>query len=206
MKKITSKLTLGVVLLLATTIANAHNTYLQIKGSGKINDKVEIQLLKAEYGKEAPEKGTKLDNLKAIKIFLIDASGSKTEIVMTQTETHWQGFFIPKTTGNYTVIGVNDQNEVRDMSKKCLGNGRSILYLKALYTIKSATNQTVTLPLDLTAQKQNASYLLTAFKDKKQQNDLNLTVINPDGWSVNAFKISKTTPKKLYLEVIFRNK
>ncbi|PKB15667.1 hypothetical protein [Flavobacterium sp. 5] len=205
MKNFTSKLLLGFILF-TTTITNAHNTYLQVKGSGKINDKVEIQIFKAEYGKEAPEKGTKIDNLKAIKIYLIDASGSKTEITMTQTETHWQGFFVPKTTGNYQIIGINDQNEVKDMSKKHLGLVRSILYLKTNYTVKtSKAIENTIFPLDITAQKQNTNYLLTAFKDKKQQANLAITVINPDGWvqtlESNEIGQANFTPNKkgLYL-------
>jgi uncharacterized GH25 family protein len=206
MKKLVSKFALGFALFFAATVANAHNTYLQVRGSGKVNDKVEVQLFLAEYGKEAPEKGVKIDRLKAIKVYVIDATGSKTEIVMTQTETHWQGFFEAKTTGAYQVIGVNDQSEVRDMSKKHLGFGRSVLYLKATYTVKTTLGQEQVIhPLDLTAQKQNTSYMLTAFKDKIQQADLNITIINPEGWEqtieTNEIGQAAFTPNKkgLYL-------
>ncbi|REG98421.1 hypothetical protein [Flavobacterium aquicola] len=183
MKKLLSKLALGFVLLLAPMAVNAHNIWLEVKGSGKINDKVQVQLYFGEYGQEAPEKGAKLDRLKDIKIFLIDASGTKSEIAMAQTETHWQGSFDAKTAGTYQIIGINDQGEVRDMSKKHLGFARSISYLKAVYTVKTPEAKEYAVhPLDLTAQKQNDSYLLTAFKDKKQQGALNITIINPEGW------------------------
>jgi len=185
---------------------NAHNIWLEIKGSGKINDKVQVQLFFGEYATEAPEKGTKLDKLKDIKIFVIDALGSKTQITMTQTDTHWQGSFETKTVGTYQIIGVNDQGEVRDMSKKQLGFGRSILYLRATYTVKTpVAKETALQPLDLTAQKQNSSYMLTAFKDKKEQGDLNITIINPEGWvktvETNEIGQASFTPNKkgLYL-------
>ncbi|WP_281635934.1 hypothetical protein [Flavobacterium marginilacus] len=183
MKKLLSKIALGFVLLLVPMALNAHNIWLEVKGSGKINDKVQVQLYFGEYGQEAPEKGAKPDRLKDIKIFLIDASGTKSEITMTQTETHWQGSFDAKTIGTYQIIGINDQGEVRDMSKKHLGFARSISYLKAVYTVKTPeTKEYAVHRLDLTVQKQNDTYLLTAFKDKKQQGNLNITIINPDGW------------------------
>lgn len=206
MKKILSKLAFGFVLLLVPMFGNAHNIWLETKGSGKVNEKVQVQLFFGEYGEEAPEKGAKLDWLKVIKIYLIDASGSKTEIAMTQTETHWQGSFEAKTAGTYQIIGVNDQGEVRDMSKKNLGFGRSVLYLKSTYTVKTpVAKESAIQPLDLTAQKQNTSYLLTAFKDKKEQGDLNITIINPDGWvktvETNEIGQASFTPNKkgLYL-------
>ncbi|MES2574184.1 MAG: hypothetical protein V4572_04535 [Bacteroidota bacterium] len=206
MKKLVLKLTLGFIVLLTPITINAHNIWLEVKGSGKINDKVQVQLFFGEYAEEAPERGAKLDRLKDIKIFVIDATGSKTEIAMIQTDTNWQGTFETKTAGTYQIIGVNDQAEVRDMSKKNLGFGRSILYLKATYTVKTAIAKEYAIqPLDLTAQKQNTSYLLTAFKDKKQQGDLNITIINPDGWvktvETNEIGQAAFTPNKkgLYL-------
>ncbi len=183
MKKLVSKLTLGFILLSAPMTVNAHNIWLEVKGSGKINDKAQVQLYFGEYGEDTPEKGSKLDRLKDIKIYVIDALGSKTEVVMTQTETNWQGTFETKTAGTYQIIGINDQGEVRDMSKKHLGFGRSILNLRSCYTVKTPVAKDYAIqPLDLTAQKQNESYMLTAFKDKKEQCDLNITIINPEGW------------------------
>lgn len=206
MKKLLSKLALGATLLLIPMTVNAHNIWLEVKGSGKINDKVQVQLFFGEYGEGTPEKGAKLDRLKDIKIYVIDASGTKTAVEMTQTDTHWQGSFDAKTAGTYQIVGINDQGEVRDMSKKHLGFGRSILYLKSTYTVKtSEAKEYAVQPLDLTAQKQNDSYMLTAFKDKKEQGDLNITIINPEGWvktvETNEIGQASFTPNKkgLYL-------
>jgi hypothetical protein len=92
------------------------------------------------------------------------------------------------------------------MSKKHLGFGRSILNLRGTYTVKSPiAKQYAIQPLDLTAEKQNASYMLTAFKDKKEQGNLNITIINPEGWTKTvetneAGQVSFTPNKKgLYL-------
>lgn len=77
-------------------------------------------------------------------------------------------------------------------------NARMTRFLYAIYLFFILTAA-------LSAQKQNSTYLLTALKDKKQQGDLNTTIINPEGWvktvETNEIGQASFTPNKkgLYL-------
>ena len=176
----------GLVLSLPT-LTWAHGYWLEVKGSGKVGESAQIQLFYGEYSEHVREKGARLDKMSEIKISVIDAQGTKTEVEMQQTDTYWQGSFVPKIEGIYQVLGINETREVQDWTKHNLGITRPVQYLRTTYVVGNAA-KTPLLPqnyLDVTAQKLGNQILLEVYKDKQAFSKMQLKVINPDGWEKN---------------------
>lgn len=178
------KITLFFSVLCLPMLSVAHGYWLETKGSGKVNEPVKILLFYGEYASEIREKGNKLDKMADIMVSVIDVSGNKTAIKMTQTETHWEGFYTPTQEGNYQILGINDTREVQDWHKHKLGITRPVQFVRTNYVVGNSPQST---PknyqfLDIVASKQGEFIALTAYKNNVPLDSTKIIIINPQSW------------------------
>lgn len=173
-----------VMAVMLPILSMAHGYWLETKGSGKVGEPVKVLLFFGEYGANLREKGTKLDKMADIKVALIDVVGNKTDIQMTQTDTHWEGTFTPKTAGNYQILGINDTREVQDWTKHKLGITRPVQFLRTNYVAGNIpNNQSKTYQFfDIVAELQKDVLKITIIKDKQPSEKTSVTIINPQTW------------------------
>lgn len=170
-------------LMLMPFLATAHGYWLEVKGSGKVGEEAKIQIFYGEYNNQGRMKGKSLDKMNEIKLFVIDEAGNRIDIPTVQTETHWEGTFIPKTEGNYQILGINETREVQDWNKHNLGIVRPMQYLRTNYSVGKATaaNKPSNY-FDIIAAETDNGINLTAFKNSIPADKAKVTVISPDGW------------------------
>ncbi|MBD2699111.1 DUF4198 domain-containing protein [Spirosoma sp. BT702] len=170
------------LLFLAPCLAQAHGYWIELKGSGKVNEPVQVQLFFGEYSHGLREKGATLGKMSDISVFVRDADGNQTPVVMTQTDTHWQGEFTPKKDGYYQILGLNDKRDVQDWTKRGFGIVRPVQYLRADYVVGNTERSATAQVLDVVANPQENTVGLRVFKDKKAYANTSVRIVNPDGW------------------------
>ena len=192
MKKII-KFSLMLSVLFLPYLTNAHGYWLETKGSGKVGEPVKVLMFYGEYASEIRERGNKLDKMADILVSIIDVEEKKTDLKMTQTETHWEGSFTPNQEGNYQILGINDSREVQDWKKHNLGITRPIQFLRTNYLVgNSAQSSSKNYQfLDLVASKQGEFIALTAFKGNLPMDKTKITITNPQSWE----KVKTTNEK-----------
>lgn len=131
--EIMKKLSFLAVLILLPILSMAHGYWLEVQGSGKVNEQAKIQIFFGEFENQKRETGKLLDKMYEIKIFVLDSKGVKAEIAMKQTDTHWEGVFTPQNEGLYQIVGINDTREVQDWARHNLGIVRPVQYLRTTY-------------------------------------------------------------------------
>ncbi|MGY0035224.1 hypothetical protein [Pedobacter sp. NJ-S-72] len=120
-------------------ISLAHGYWFDIKGSGKVNQPVKIQICFGEideYSVRHRETGSDLSQLGEFKITVIDEKGKSTIVQIHPKADCWEGTFIPKEKGIYQILGINESLPVVDRSKTGGKNVRPIDYLCAAYRVE----------------------------------------------------------------------
>lgn len=178
------KLAILFITLMLPFLSMAHGYWLETKGSGKIGEPATVLLFFGEYGAGIREKGTKLDKMADIKVSVIDASGSKLAIQMKQTDTHWEGTFIPQKEGNYQILGINDTREVQDWTKHKLGITRPVQFLRTNYMVGTSQNSEniVTQYLDIITQRDGDLVTVSILKNNQPFAKTSVTIVNPQTW------------------------
>lgn len=171
-----------VLLALTPNFVQAHGYWIELKGSGKINEPVQVQLFFGEYSHGLREKGATLNKMADIKITVMDTDGQKTDVAMTQTNTHWEGTFTPKKTGYYQVLGINDTRDVQDWHKHNLGIVRPVQFLRADYVVGEVERTASAQMLDVVARPEGNTVGLRVYKAGRGFANSSVKVINPEGW------------------------
>lgn len=178
------KISFFIGLLCLPVLSMAHGYWLETKGSGKVGEPVKILLFYGEYASEIRERGNKLDKMAEILVSVIDIEGNKYAIKMTQTDTHWEGFYTPTKEGNYQILGINETREVQDWHKHKLGITRPVQFVRTNYIVGNAP---LTTPktyqfLDIVASKQGEFIALTAYQNNQPLDSTKIIIINPQSW------------------------
>lgn len=202
MKKI--NLIIGIILL--PMLSLAHGYWLEVQGSGKVNEPAKIQIFYGEFENQKRETGKLLDKMSEIKIYVLDEKGNKTEISMSQTNTHWEGVFTPKNNGLFQIIGINDTREVQDFTKHNLGIVRPVQYLRTTYQVgEGASEQSVVNLMDALVKQVGDNMMISTWKENQVFAKTKVKIINPEGWTKekitneNGKTQIKTNMKGLYL-------
>ena len=178
------KISIFFAVFLLPLLSMAHGYWIEVKSNNKMGQSVQIQLFFGEFASQMTEKGKTLDKMDDIKVCVIDEKGNKTDVLMKQTETHWEGDFTPSSNGVYQVLGINDTRGVQDWKKHNLGITRPIQYIRTTFIVGDEKNvQSQFQPLDVVAQKNGEAYLLTAVKANIPFQKTKLSIINPEGWT-----------------------
>lgn len=187
-------------------LSMAHGYWLEVVGSGKVNEAAKIQIFFGEFENQKRETGKLLDKMSEIKIYVLDAQGNKVEVPMTQTNTHWEGIFTPKTDGLFQIIGINDTREVQDFTKHGLGIVRPVQYLRTIYQVgEGAGEQSVANLMDALVKQVGDNIMISTWKENQTFAKTKVRIINPEGWmkekltNENGKTQIKSNMKGLYL-------
>jgi len=184
------------VLFIAFPIfCNASAYWMDVKGSGKVNEPVQIRIYYGnieESGIRVPLKGPELTLTGEFKISVVDGEGRSRPIVMALSGDGWEGTFTPSEKGVYQILGINDTHPVVDRSKTGGINVLPVDYLCAAYAVENTGS--VKKPaqfLDIITERQGTRVLVKAFKNgRRAVLNTKLRVFNPENWekelSLNA--------------------
>lgn len=168
-------------------VANASAYWMEIKGSGKINQEVVVELIYGnidDFGIRHRQQGLELKLAGDFSFDLITPAGEKIAMKMTPKTDCWSFSFNPKTKGVYRIIGINDKHPVVDRSKIGGENVLPIDYLCAQYV--TGEEESVLLPqqfLDITSKKEGNLIRINAYVDKSStKSGTKLRVFNPQNW------------------------
>lgn len=200
------KLNSIIAIILLPMLSMAHGYWLEVVGSGKVNEAAKIQIFFGEFENQKRETGKLLDKMSEIKIYVLDAKGNKTEILMTQTNTHWEGVFTPKNDGLFQIIGINDTREVQDFTKHGLGIVRPVQYLRTTYQVgEKADEQSAANLMDAWVKQSGDNIMISTCRENQAFAKAKVRIINPEGWmkekitNDNGKTQAKSNMKGLYL-------
>jgi uncharacterized GH25 family protein len=161
----------------------SHGYWFEVEPDAQKGHPVVIKMFYGEYSSEIREVGDRLDKMSLLKVSVIAPDGTKKDIQMKQTNTHWEGSYIPQQDGYYQVLGINDMREVQDWHRHNLGITRPIQYLRTQFTVgKQAETITNPLFLDVYCKVNMNNVEIYAVKDGKPMDKLRVRIVNPDAW------------------------
>ncbi|WP_131536599.1 hypothetical protein [Pedobacter nototheniae] len=168
-----------------TSKASAY--WMEIKGSGKLNYLVTVQLIYGnidDLGIRHRQTGRELSLTGEFKLNLIDPSGNKTDLKLTLKNDCWEAYFTPKLKGIYRILGLNDTHPVVDRSKIGGENILPIDYLRSNYQVEVENyKSTPSQFLDILIQQKGDLVIVKAYNDGKQaKKNTKLRVFNPQNW------------------------
>lgn len=208
MKTITFYLIL--LLLSFPVISKASAYWMDVKGSGKLNQPVSIKIYYGnieESGMRKPLAGPELILTGEFKISVVNAKGECTSLPISLKGDCWETTFTPKEKGVYQILGVNDTHPVVDRSKTGGKNVLPIDYLCAAYHVEDTG--TVSQPeqfLAIITARKDKLILVKAFNNGiKADETTKIRVFNPENWekelSIDAHgeAVFMPTMKGLYI-------
>lgn len=168
-------------------ISQAHGYWFAIKGPGKINEPVQIQICFGEidqYNIRHRETGPELIQLGDFKVTVIDEKGKHIVIGITRKADCWEGTFIPQEKGVYQILALNESLLVVDRSKTGGKNVRPIDYLCAAYTVEhTGYIEKPVQFLDIVTATRDGMVIVKAFNNGNPAvNGTKLRVFNPQNW------------------------
>lgn len=175
------------ILLLFPFICNASAYWMEVKGSGKIDQPVQIRIYYGnieESGKRKPQTGAELALTGEFRLFIVDHNGLRTSIPIFLKGDGWEGTYTPHQKGVYQILGINDTHPVVDRSKTGGKNVLPVDYLCAAYQVESV--ETVSKPvqfLDILTVDKGEQVLVKAFNNGATAvAGTKIRVFNPDNW------------------------
>lgn len=186
MEKI-QRLYILLLLISAPLISHASGYWLDIKGSGKLNEPVKIQVCYGvidEFSIRHRETGFELNLAGEFKINIVDEKGERTDVVIRPKADCWEGTFIPHEKGVYQILGLNNTHPVVDRSKTGGKNVLPIDYLCASYAVESKGSVSKPVQfLDIIAGQKGKMVTLKIFNNgAPASNTTKLRVFNPENW------------------------
>jgi hypothetical protein len=168
-------------------MSQAHGYWFDIKGSGKVNQPVQIQICFGEideYSVRHRETGAEFTQLGDFKITIVDEKGKSTNVQIHPKADCWEGIFIPKEKGIYQILGINESLPVVDRSKTGGKNVRPIDYLCAAYSVEHTGF--ISRPaqfLDIVTATREKLIVVKAFNNSSPADkSIKLRVFNPENW------------------------
>lgn len=181
------KLYLLLLLIASPFVSHASGYWLDIKGSGKLNEPVQIQVCYGvidEFSIRHRETGSELTLAGEFKISIVDEKGNRKDVVIHSKADCWEGTFIPHEKGVYQILGINNTHPVVDRSKTGGKNVLPIDYLCTAYAVESkgAVSKPVQF-LDIIALQKGKMVTLKVFNNGAPANNITkLRVFNPENW------------------------
>jgi uncharacterized GH25 family protein len=172
-----------IITFLLPLLSFAHGDWIEVSGNGKVGETAKVQLVFGAYENQERLKGKALNFLKEFTIYVIDPLGNRMDIPMTQTETCWEGNFIPKIEGTYQVLGINEERGVVDWTIHGFDVLRPKEYLRTNYTVGKASEANKAIQfLDVIPMKIGDDIRLTAYLNNSITVKTKLIITNPEGW------------------------
>lgn len=175
------------LLLICPVISKASAYWMDIKGSGKLNEPVQIKVFYGnidDYGVRKPQSGLELMLTGEFKITVLDAQGNRTLIPIQLNGDGWEGSFTPRSKGTYQILGINNTHPVVDRSKTGGQNVLPVDYLCASYQVEQP--ETLLKPVQyldiITARKNNLVVVKAYSNGTAAAKSTKLRVFNPENW------------------------
>ena len=186
--KLLFKILITVCLFFSCSKIIASAYWIDVKGSGKINEPVNIELCYGsmdEYGIRHRDSGKELQLAGDFQMRIIDAKGNEQKLELILQKDSWLAVFIPKNEGQYRIIGINDKHPVVDRSATGGENVLPIDYIAAVYNIGTSiiTKSNHIQKLDIVSVYENKKIIVKAFFDgKPSKSGTKIRVFNPENW------------------------
>lgn len=175
------------MLLCLPFISQASAYWMDINGSGIINQPVQIRIYYGnidDSGVRKPQTGLELTLTGEFKITVIDEKGKRTSFPIVLKGDGWETTFTPHENGTYQILGINNTHPVVDRSKTGGKNILPIDYLCAAYTVGSTA--AVTKPaqfLDIITYQKYKIVVVKAFNNgSPAAPSTKIRVFNPENW------------------------
>lgn len=165
-------------------LSNAHIYWVEATGSGKLNEPAKVQIYFGEFERNMREKGKMLASMSEFAAFVVSPQGEKIAVVLTQTETCWEGIFTPTEKGTYQIYAINDTRGVVDWTKYSMGVVKPNEFQRAIYQVENTLNMSSKAVSYLDAQitAQNDGVSLQIYKADAAYPKAKVKVTNPAGW------------------------
>ncbi|MDJ1470323.1 hypothetical protein [Xanthocytophaga flava] len=183
------------ILLIVPLVGKGHGYWLDIKGSGKINQPVRIQICFGEidqYSMRHRETGPELAEIGGFQVAVLDCKGKRTDLTLSPLSDCWEAVFTPDQKGIYQIVGIHTDLPVVDRSQSGGENIRPIDYLCAHYQVgETQTGETTckAMPsqfLDIITWSKDKFVVIKAFKNHQPAaNNTRLRIFNPENWEKN---------------------
>jgi hypothetical protein len=186
--KLFIKIFIAFCLYLFSSKVLASAYWIDVKGSNKLNEPVNIELCYGsmdEYGVRHRDTGKELQLAGDFRMRIIDSKGNEQELKLILQKESWLAVFTPKYEGQYRIIGINDKHPVVDRSAAGGENILPIDYIAGMYNVgnvKVSESQPIQ-KLDLITISENGKITVKAFFDNKpSKTGTKLRVFNPENW------------------------
>lgn len=178
----------AVFLMLLSFNSEAHSYWIEFANKPQLNEPLEIRLYYGEYASHKRESGHPLEKMKDIRVWTVAPDGDSTFIETKQTEEYWVGYYTPKMTGEFQVLGINDTRGVQNWKAHNLGIALPKQYLRKEF-ILSGSNGSETISttksrqfLDFDITQSEDEYLIATNKGERSYREAKITITNPEGW------------------------
>lgn len=182
-------LLLSIFLFPQLTKASAY--WMEVHGTGKLNDPVKIQLCYGhidDLSVRHRTTGSEYKEIQNFQVFILNDKGEKLNINIKPNADCWEGTFTPKKEGNYRIYGINDKLPVLVRSANSQENIRPVDFLCSSYRVGNISDTQI-LPtqfLEIILQEQNGIYSIFPYRDKKAADKgTSLRIFNPENWEKN---------------------
>lgn len=185
--------------------------WIDLKGSGKINETVSIELCYGsmdQYGIRQRDTAKELQLTGDFKIRVFTPNGDSQLLQLKMQKDCWLATFVPKIEGQYRIVGINDQHPVVDRSGAGGQNILPIDFLSATYDVGKPIVQ-ASRPLqllDLIVTTEEKKVVVKAFfEGKTAKAGTKIRVFNPENWEkelqvdLNGEAVFYTTMKGMYI-------
>lgn len=131
--------------LVATVQSFAHYLWIETSESGNLNQEQEVRVYFGEYTYGLVEKVNEeaYQNVKDFTLWVVDASGNKSELELTAKEDYYLANFTPTTNGTYTVVLDNNKIDVIDYTQYDFGIFKTHYHSVAKVQVGDVVNETL---------------------------------------------------------------
>lgn len=180
-------ITFLLMLTMFSLTAKASAYWLEVSGSGKVNETVTIQVCYGsidDFGVRQRDTGKELKLTGDFRFFVISNNGERREIQLQAKKDCWEGSFLPKDNGVYHIAGINDKHPVVDRSKSGGINEKPVDFLCSDYVVGDGkTINKPTQQLDIITRYEDRKLIVSAYNNgTPAASGTKLRVFNPDNW------------------------
>jgi uncharacterized GH25 family protein len=175
--------------LVATLQSFAHYLWIETRATGVLNEEQEIRVYFGEYTYGLIEKVDEeaYQNVNDFILWVMDASGNKTELKVTAKEDYYLTKFTPKSNGTYTVLLDNNNIDVVDYTQYNFGVLKTHYHAVTKIQVGEKTNETIAANKDGITVKDvsatNEKIELQVLYKNKTLKDIKVKIFVADQWS-----------------------
>lgn len=175
------------LLFICPVISKASAYWMDVRGSGKLNEPVQIRIYYGNIdadGLRKPQTGAELMLTGEFKITVFDNLGNRTLVPVELKGNGWEGTFTPHLKGTYQILGINNTHPVVDRSTTAGKNVLPVDYLCASYQVEQPLSLLKPRQfLDITTVRKNNLVVVKAYNNgTAAAKSTKLRVFNPENW------------------------